>query len=85
MPGSRDVLVEVKIGVRLPDGTSVNLLGNKHLEFVFSVGLDTTVPLFNLPLPSGLLTGTWTLEGTLLGPDLGETLSRDVKPFAVVP
>jgi hypothetical protein len=83
--GSRDVLVEVKIGVRLPDGTSVNLLGNKHLEFPFSVGLNSTVPLFNLPLPGGLPIGAWTLEGTLLGPDLGETLSRDVKPFTVVP
>ena len=84
-PGSRGVLVEVKIGVRLPDGTPVNLLGNKHLEFLFSAGLDAPVPLFNFPLPSGLPTGAWTLEGTLLGPDLGETLSRDVKPFTVVP
>jgi hypothetical protein len=84
-PGSRAVLVEGKVGVRLPDGTPVNMLGNKHLEVLFPAGQDVTIPLFSFPWPSGLPTGTWTLEGTLLGPDLGETLSRDVKPFTVVP
>lgn len=84
-PGSRDVPVEAKIGVRLPDRTPINLLGNKHLEVPLPAGLDTTFTLFDFPLPDGLPTGTWSLEGTLLGPELGETFSRDVKTFDVVP
>jgi len=83
-PSARVVLVEAKAGVRLPDGTTVNLLGNKHLEVSLPASLDTTFTLFDIPsLPPGLPTGTWTFEGTLLGPDLGETFSREVKPFAV--
>ena len=83
---SRVVSVEAKVGVRLPDGTTVSVLGNKHLETGLAAHLDTTVTLFDVPsLPAGLPTGTWTFEGTLLGPDLGETFSRQVKPFAVLP
>lgn len=85
-PSARAVLVEVKAGVRLPDGTTMNLLGNKHLESPLPAGIDTTFILFDVPsLPAGLPTGTWTFEGTLLGSDLGETFSREVKPFKVVP
>lgn len=83
---SRDVPVEAKAGVRFPDGTTtVNVLGNTHLEVTLPAGLDTTVTLIDILLPFGLPTGTWKFEGALLGPNLGETFSREVKPFAVVP
>jgi len=84
--GPRDILVEAKAGVRLPDGTTVNVLGNNHLEVSMPTGLDSTLILFDVPSwPPGLPTGLWTFEGTLLGRELGETFSRVVKPFVVVP
>lgn len=85
-PGSHDVPVEAKVGVRTPNGTMVNVLGNKHLEASLPAGLDTTFTLFDVPsFPGGLPTGGWTVEGTFLEPELGETFSRDVKAFNVVP
>lgn len=84
-PGPSDTLVEAKIGVRLPDGTQVNLVGDEHLVVSIPAGLDTTFTLFDMTLPSEIPTGTWKFEGTLLGPKLGEMFSREVKPFEVIP
>lgn len=83
-PGPINTLVEAKIGVKLPDGTQVNL-GDEHLVVPIPAGLDTIFTLFDVTLPSEIPTGTWKFEGTLLGPKLGETFSREVKPFEVVP
>jgi hypothetical protein len=86
-PGSRDILVEVKFGVRTPDGSPINLLGEagEHLVVTLPAGFDGTVPLFNLHLPSGLPTGAWRVEGTLLEVALGRTFDRDVKVFEIEP
>jgi hypothetical protein len=84
-PGASSVRVEAKVGLKLPDGTQANILGNKHLEFTLPAGFDSTSTLLTFVWPAGLPPGTWTLEGTLLGPDLGETYSRDVNVFTVLP
>ncbi len=83
--GSHDVRVEIKVGLRLPDGTPFNVLGNKHLEATLPAGLDVSSNILSFAWPAGLPAGTWTLEGALVGPDVGETFSRDVKTFTVTP
>jgi hypothetical protein len=77
-------VVEVKVGLRLPDGTPVNLLGT-HLELPFSAGQDTTAPLIDIALPAGLPPGRGTVEGRLLELALGVLLWRSVHPFEVLP
>ena len=47
--------------------------------------MDDTLTLLDLTVPDGLPTGSWTVEGTLLEPELGEMFGREVKPFEVVP
>lgn len=84
-PASKSIPTEFKFGLRLPDGTPVNTIGNKHLEFAFPAGLNTTANLLTFPWPSGVPQGAWTVEATLLGPDLGETSSRAVKTFTSAP
>jgi len=84
-PASKTIQTELKFGLRLPDGTPINTLGNKHLEIPFPAGLNTNAPLLTFTWPSGLPQGTWTVEATLLGPDLGDTSSRAVKTFVSAP
>jgi hypothetical protein len=84
-PGASSARVEAKVGLRLPNGTKSNVLGNKHLEVTLPAGFDVTSTLFTFAWPAGLPPGMWTLEGTLVGPDLGETHSRDVNAFTVLP
>jgi hypothetical protein len=69
----------------LPNGTQANILGNKHLEIPVPAGLNVTANLLSFPWPSGAASGTWTFEATMIGPDLGDTFSRQVKTFRVVP
>jgi hypothetical protein len=82
-PQTREVTVEVKAGGRLPDGTPINLFGQEHVELKLAPGFDKTIALFDGPLPAGVPEGTWTVEGTLLEPELGKTLSRDAKALSV--
>lgn len=44
-PADQAQRVEVKIGVRFPDGRPVNTLGDPHLEVTLSPLLDVTVPI----------------------------------------
>jgi hypothetical protein len=76
------VATEVKVGLRLPDGTPFNMLGDEHFQFAFPASLDFTGTLFDFAWPD-LPPGTWTIEAAVLGPALGETFSRDVKTFTV--
>ena len=76
---------EIKIGLRLPDGTPANILGDKYLTVPLPAGMNSNSTLFSFPWPGGLPLGIWTIEATLLGPDLGETYSRSTKTFTVVP
>jgi hypothetical protein len=84
-PATHSITAELKIGLRLPDGTPGNLLGNKHIEFPVPASLNVTTNLFSFPWPAGLPAGSWTIEAAMLGVDLGETYSRSVKTFTVVP
>ncbi len=84
-PRSRPVRVEVKAGGRLPDGTPVDLFGQRHMELTLEPHLDKTFTLLDGPLPSGIPPGTWTVEGTLLELELGKTFSHDAKTFEIRP
>jgi hypothetical protein len=84
-PESKTMTSELKFGLRLPDGTSINTLGNKHIEIPFPAGLNTTANLLTFTWPAGMPQGAWTVEATLLGPDLGDTSSRAVKTFTSAP
>jgi hypothetical protein len=81
-PTLSPVPLEVKIGVRTPDGLPINLF-DRHLEVGLPAEFDQTIQLLSVPLPVGLPVGTWKFEGALLEPQLGETLSRDWKTFSV--
>lgn len=82
-PASESKPVEVKIGMRLPGGVPQNLFG-KNLELVLPAEMDQTISsVFSIVLPSGMAAGEWRFEGALLEPELGETYSRDSKPFTV--
>ena len=84
-PGSSTVPTEVKVGLRTPDGQTVNTVGDKHIEFGFPPGLNVDSNAVSFAWPAGQPLGTWTVEVTLLGPNLGETIARAVKTFVVVP
>ena len=84
-PASHSVTAEMKIGFRLPNGTPLNILGNKHLEVPVPAGVNTTFNLFSFPWFSGGPAGRWTIEATLSEPDLGLVYSRAVKTFTVTP
>jgi hypothetical protein len=78
-------VVEVKVGVRLPDGTALSLLGDEHVVVTLPPGFDATFPLADLLVPAGLATGAWHFEGTLLEVALGRTFDRDVRVFEINP
>lgn len=83
--GPMPVRVEVKAGVVLPGGQelSASSLGSRHFEITLPPGLNASVEFFRATLPAGLPPGAWTYEVTLLSPDVGRTLARDVKGFTV--
>jgi len=84
-PDTRDVVVEIKVGMRLPDGSALNLLGQagEHLVLTLPAGFEQTFPIINLRLPPGLQTGAWRFEGTLL--EVVLTFDRKVKVFEIEP
>ena len=84
-PGSRSVVVEIKIGLRRPDGTSRSLLDGKHVVLTLPAGFDETVPLATFEIRAGLQTGPWQLEGTVLEVTLGKTFDREVRVFEINP
>lgn len=81
-PAPESEPVEVKIGMRLPGGVPQNLFGK--LELVLPAEMDQPISsVFSILLPPGMAAGEWRFEGALLEPELGETYSRDSKPFTV--
>lgn len=77
--------VEVKVGVRAPDGTPRSVLPSRHLELTLPRGELGPFRVVDLPLPAGLQPGQWQIEGALLEPELGQTLVRESWPFTVLP
>ena len=86
-PSSATIPVEIKFGVRFPDGTPLNIWAVPDPQFRFSVppGSLGPVTVTDTVIPAGLPTGTWTYEGILLDPELGTPMSRSVRPFSVSP
>jgi hypothetical protein len=69
------MLVELKTGARLPDGSTVTIL-ERHEEETIPPGV-TVIPLFaGLVLRAGIPAGAYAIEAALLEPELGVTISR---------
>jgi hypothetical protein len=78
------VLVELKTGARLPDGSIVTILG-RHAEEVIVPGV-TVIPLVpRFVPPAAIPPGTYVIEAAILEPDLGVTISRHGVPLTVLP
>lgn len=86
-PGAQPLRVEVKAGVVMPGGATMNVWtgGNAHFETTLPPGLNVAVELLSVAVPAGLPPGGWLYEAALITPDLGRTLWRDVKAFTVTP
>ena len=86
-PGARAVHVEVKAGVSMPSGATMNIWsgGSEHYETTLAPGMNATVELLRATLPGGLEAGDWWYEAALLSPDLGRTVARDAKTFRIAP
>jgi hypothetical protein len=84
-PGNRALVVELKVGVRFPDGGAMSLLDGEHVVVTLPPGFDATFPLANLQVPAGLPTGAWHIEGTVLEVVLGRTFDREVRVFEINP
>lgn len=79
-PGA-PLLVELKAGVRLPDGTPISVLA-PCLEQTFPTG-TTVVHLLSGTMPSGVAPGTYIVEAAILEPELGATFARASLSFVV--
>jgi hypothetical protein len=78
------MLVELKAGARLPDGSAISLLGGHEEGFVPSGA--TVIPLLaGFVLPTGIPAGAYVIEAALLEPELGVTVSRHSLPCTVAP
>jgi hypothetical protein len=86
-PGPGGVSIELKLGLRLPDGSAASLFGTsgEHLVVPLPAALDAPFTLMNIPWPSGMPAGTWSVEATVLEVALGKPFSRDVKVFQSAP
>ena len=80
------MVVELKTGARLPDGSTVTILG-RYVQRTLGAGVTEIIPLFSgFVLPPGFPTGAYTIEAALLEPDLGvpfEPAQRDPDAAAV--
>ncbi len=81
---TREAKVEVKVGLRKPDGTPSSLLG-QYLELTLTPSLDATYTVYDAPLPATMQSGIWTFEAALLEPELGLTLNRAATTFTLTP
>lgn len=86
-PGPASMSIELKLGLRLPDGSPVSLFGasGEHLVVPLPAALSAPFTLMSIPWPSGLPAGTWSVEATVLEVALGKAFSRDVKTFQTQP
>ena len=85
-PGPVGVPIELKLGLRLPDGSAANLFGasGEHLVVPLPAALNAPFTLMNIPWPGGPAE-TWSIEATVLEVALGKAFSRDVKTFQAAP
>ena len=76
------ILVELKTGARLPNGSLVPI---QDEEAVLPTGVTVTPVFTGFVLPAGLPTGIYAIEAELLDATLGTTLSEDSAEFTVAP
>lgn len=67
----------------LTDRTSVNLLGDPHLDLPPGFIFDGEV--FRMTLPTGLPAGTYQFCGLLLEREMGEPVAKSCETFAIGP
>lgn len=82
-PGPARV-VEVKAGSHFPDGVTNFVFLGRYVELEIPSG-ESDIDIPGLTLPAGLPFGTYTIEGALLEPDFGTTLSRHSVTAALNP
>ena len=76
------ILVELKTGARLPDGSVVPI---QDEEGVLPTGV-TVIPVFTgFVLPAGVPPGIYAIEAEILDATLGETISEDSAALTVAP
>jgi len=79
------MVVELKTGARLPDGSAVTILGS-YVQKTLGAGVTEIIPLFSgFVLPAGIPAGGYTIEAALLEPELGVTISRHSVTLTLVP
>jgi hypothetical protein len=80
------MVVELKTGARLPDGSTVTILG-RYVEKTLGAGVTEIIPLFSgFVLPAGIFpAGGYTIEAALLEPDLGGTITRHSLTLTLAP
>jgi hypothetical protein len=84
-PGGQ-MVVELKTGARLPDGSVVTILG-RFVQKTLAPGATEVISLLSgFVLPAGIFpTGDYTIEAALLEPDLGVTISRHSVGLTLLP
>lgn len=84
-PIAQPARVELKAGVRLPDGTPL-ALPVLAPGFLLLLGAGQTLSgiLLNTTIPLGIPPGTYRYEVALLDPELGVTFFREMRGFTVV-
>lgn len=75
--------VEIKGGVRLPDGTPFSLLPGRHIEMAIPPGISGPISVLNVVIPPGIPEGEYKAEAALITPALGTELSRTQVPVPV--
>lgn len=79
------IVVELKTGARLPEGSTVTILG-RYVQLTLRAGVTEVIPLFSgFVLPPGFPPGAYTIEAALLEPDLGVPFGRHSLTLTLVP
>jgi len=81
--GLSPLTAEIKGGVRLPDGTPLNLLPSRHIERAVPPGISGPISVLEVVVPPGIPSGEYKAEAALITPALGTQLSRTQVPVTI--
>lgn len=76
--------VEMKVFIRLPDGTTTVNLIDRHREQALSAGTTLELDFPGGTVPAGQPSGSYSVEATLLDPVTGRTLARHAIPVELL-